>query len=72
MKIIDTIWFTSMYFTIGIVIIENEMGERKAYMGTGSGTDEAADVKRISEWGAKLDLVALHRILGHLGRTFQL
>ena len=65
MKIIDTIWFTEMggVNPIGIVVIETKVGERKAYIGTGTGISEDNDARRIAEMGAKLPTEMLIRIL---------
>ena len=47
MKQLDTIWFSGLE-TIGIVIGEDEItGERKAYIGTGKGYSEEADIQHI-------------------------
>lgn len=54
MKIISTDWIAESQGCIGIVVIENEGGERKAYVGTGAGFSEDADRKRIIDWGGKL------------------
>ncbi len=41
MKVIETLWFTNINGVIGIVIIEEDVtGDRKAYIGPASGTDE--------------------------------
>lgn len=67
MKIIDTSWFTEQEgTTIGIVVIENEIGDRKAYIGTGAGYDEDVDRRHISERGDKVMPQTLERILKHL------
>lgn len=60
MKILNKIWFTEMGSVnpIGIVIIQNEIGEEKAYIGTGSGHNEEDDAKKIAEQGAKFPLNA--------------
>lgn len=64
MKIIDKIWFTEMGSTepIGIVIIETEVGERKAYVGKGLGINEEEDAKFIAKRGAKFGECALSQI----------
>ena len=56
MKIIQKHWFTelSRKELIGVIIKENDDGERKAYIGTGSGYDEARDADHIVGYGAKL------------------
>jgi hypothetical protein len=69
MKILDTIWFTEMgeYQPIGIVIIETEVGEKKAYIGKGLGMKSKEDTKFIAERGAKLPVEILKRIIKLLG-----
>jgi len=57
MKLKGHIWFSGRA-TIGIVLIENEMGEEKAYIGVGGGYDEEADLKLIMEWGTTFPLDA--------------
>ena len=68
MKIISVDWFTEMGETrpIGIVVIENEMGERKAYIGKGAGYNEEIDKRHISKCGGKLMPRTLESILKHL------
>lgn len=63
MKIIDTFWFTSFSGTIGIVVIENEVNECKAYIGMAAGIDESAEANHISKWGAPMPYDVFHRIL---------
>jgi hypothetical protein len=54
MKILGSHWFTQMGGQIiGIVIITNDAGETKAYIGTGFGKDQAQDEIRIASFGAK-------------------
>ena len=53
MKIIEEFWFTSFDDCIGIVVIEEDVsGERKAYIGTASGTKEKEKASAIWAWGA--------------------
>ena len=52
-KIIDATWFTDQSGNcIGIVVIENSVGERKAYIGVASGWDEKKDEQSIADYGA--------------------
>lgn len=57
MKTLDSIWFTQLGSAnpIGIVLVENDEGEKKAYIGTGNGhlSDEVSDAKFIARTGAK-------------------
>ena len=50
MKVIDTLWLTP---TIGLVACENDMGERKFYIGIGEGLNEELDSQTIVDWGGK-------------------
>jgi len=57
MKIIDSVWITSLSLIgcIGIVIGEDEeTGKRKAYVGLGYGLSEQADSEKIARDGGKL------------------
>ena len=63
MKVLDTIWFSSMDDLIGIVIAEDETTkERKVYIGTASGMDETEDARHILEWGNKFSQNVIQRI----------
>lgn len=54
MTVKNVTWFTTgRGECIGIVQIENEMEERKAYIGLGDGHDEGLDIEIIKDWGAK-------------------
>lgn len=67
-KILSSLWFNEMgrVGCIGIVTVENELGERKAYVGIGSGFDEAADARHIAEYGGKLTLDDAKAIVARL------
>ena len=57
MKVIETLWFTNLDGCIGIVVVEEDVtGDRKAYIGPASGTDEKADTEQILAWGNKFSL----------------
>lgn len=67
MKTIETLWFTGMSGCIGIVVIEEDItGDRKAYIGPASGTDEKADTEQIISLGNKFSLDTAQRIEHHL------
>lgn len=66
-KVIDSIWFTNgtglgVGACVGIIIIEDDSGKRKAYVGIGNGVDEKADADRIVAWGTKFYLKTAQRI----------
>jgi hypothetical protein len=48
-------WFNSSDI-IGAVLILNNSGIQKAYIGNGYGYNERADIKKIAEHGCKLPL----------------
>ncbi len=54
MKIIDTLWMTGKG-TVGLVACENDIGEKKFYIGVGEGFNEELDKQNIADWGAKVD-----------------
>ena len=70
MKVIETIWFTDVNGCIGIVIGEEDVtGDRKAYIGSASGTDEKADTEQILAWGNKFSLDVTERIHRYLTKS---
>ncbi len=68
MNIIKTVWFNEYGSSkpIGIVIGIGAIGERKAYIGVGFGSDEKADAKHIAENGAKVSKDMLEEVLKEL------
>ena len=52
MKVIDTLWLTP---TLGLVACENDMEERKFYIGIGEGLNEELDSQTIADWGVRVD-----------------
>lgn len=70
MKIIGTVWFTNMDgHCIGIVTIENDIGERKAYIGLGEGRDEEVDAQHIAENGAPVYKAFIRGVLDMLNKV---
>jgi len=62
-KAIDSMWFTNIHGTVGIVIIEEDVtGDRKAYIGVVPGEDKKADTEAIIAWGNKFSLNTAQRI----------
>lgn len=55
MKVLETLWFTN-YTTTGVIVAENEAGERHVYIGTGTGINSVADQTHILERGTKVRL----------------
>lgn len=70
MKIIDSIWFTSLNKPgcVGIVIGEDAEGRRKAYVGIGNGWDQMADEIGIASNGAPFESILAERLLGLLSK----
>ncbi len=66
MKVIESYWFTTNDGCMGIVVIENDVGERKAYAGTVSGEDEKADTDKLITWGNKLSPAVAQRLANQL------
>lgn len=63
MKVIESLWFSGKDGCVGIIVDEDSVtGERKAYIGSASGIDEEADIKAISDWGAKFPLSIVLRL----------
>ena len=56
MKAIDSMWFNTLQGSFGLVIGENERGERHLYAGVCSGLDQGHDEKSILSWGNKVNI----------------
>ena len=56
MKTLEVIWFNNGRGSIGVVLAENEFGQR-AYMSCVYGHDEEEDIDTVKKWGSKLNLV---------------
>lgn len=64
MKILDSVWFTQMGGTlIGIVKVQNEVGEIKYYIGSCLGDDQEKDEKHIAERGARFPSEAGQKLM---------
>lgn len=67
MKVIDSLWFTTLDGCIGIIVIEEDVtGDRKAYIGPASGKDEKTDMEKVLAWGNKFSIDTAERILHFL------
>jgi len=55
-NVIYSTWFTSLRGCVGIVVIENGIGEFKAYIGSCIGINKEEDEQTIASWGAKFPL----------------
>lgn len=65
MEIIDVSWWTTDK-SIGIVVVKNEVGQLKAYIGVGDGQDEEQDAKNIADGGARVHKQQLEAIIKKL------
>ncbi len=63
MKVIDSMWFTTSQGQFGLVVGENEMGERKLYAGVVSGLNQKADEQAILSWGNKVNIGILEGLI---------
>lgn len=63
MKVIDSMWFNTAQGQFGIVVGENEMGERKLYAGVVPGFDQQADERAILDWGNKVNIGLLEGLI---------
>ena len=63
MKVIDSMWFTTVQGHMGIVVGENEMGERKLYAGVVSGLNQEADEQALLDWGSKVNIPMLEGLI---------
>ena len=74
MKIIDSVWWTNKQSmsgggtVIGIVFIETDQGQRKAYIGTAFGHDHKSDEMNIAERGTPVYLSHAQIIINNLNK----
>ena len=54
MKILDKMWFTSGIGTIGLVLVENDIGEKRVYICPVGGCDEESDAEYVANWGCRV------------------
>lgn len=77
MKIITSKWATNMTSqnansSIGFVLVENEKGVHKLYVGNGVGLDEKADEVNIAEWGTEISEGSpIYQLMYATARGFQ-
>lgn len=73
-RVKDVFWCTpggpsisNMNLSIGLVVCEDEFtGQRRGYMGIGSGQDWKADIQRIKDWGSPVNLAFAEQIVDSL------
>jgi len=68
-KVKNSIWFTGMGGTIGIVFTVNEVGTRKAYIKTVTGIDQKQDEREIADYGSPVTEGHANLILRHLSEN---
>jgi len=56
-------WFNTAQGTFGIVVGENDRGERKLYGGTVIGLDQTLDEQAILDWGNKINIDKLEGLI---------
>tara|TARA_R110000772_G_scaffold17946_3_gene50119 strand:+ start:216564 stop:216782 length:219 start_codon:yes stop_codon:yes gene_type:complete len=61
-KIHNVDWFNTPNGCIGIVLHENEFGEKHAYIKQVPGLVEAIDIADVADWGAKIHVHQAKRI----------
>lgn len=69
MKIIETFWFNQ----IGVIVVENETGERKAYIKQIEGISDVYDIQQIVSHGIPVYVAVLESILKVLkgGKSYE-
>jgi hypothetical protein len=68
-KVIDDFWFTPAGGTIGIVLMENEVGQKKAYIKCVTGFDRDEDIRAILDYGSPVTIQFAKAIFDHLKPT---
>lgn len=69
MQVIEKFWMNN----IAIIVVETEVGERKAYVGTCGGDSDVYDVQQIIMHGTPIHVSMLESILKVLkgGKTYE-
>jgi len=62
MKIIQSWWFAGQV-CVGMVVTENDTGNRKARIGVGKGNNEESDSQLIADYGFEISLVDLQDVI---------
>jgi hypothetical protein len=65
-KILDSTWFTAGNDFIGIVMTEDRLGNRKAYIKSAGGQCIENDILTICRWGAAFPMNAAYELFPHL------
>ncbi len=62
-KVIDVTWITSPHGTVGIVVTENDLGERRLRASSVEGENEDRDAQYVAEWGGAVSINDLERMI---------
>jgi len=65
-KVIDSMWFTTLQGQFGFVVGENEMGERKLYAEVVDGFDQKADEEELLSWGNKVNIGMMEGLIAKM------
>jgi len=63
MKVIDSMWFNTVQGNFGLVVGENETGERRLYGGVVSGLIQETDAQEILSWGNKVNISLIEGLI---------
>ena len=63
MKVIESLWFSSLQGACGLVVGENDRGKRKIYGGPARGLDQGTDERQILDWGNRVNVGMLESLL---------
>ena len=66
MKVIDSIWISTVLGNFGLVVGENDTGERKLYGGIASGDNQEDDEIMIMALGNKLNLATIEGLIARV------
>ena len=69
MKLLDTLWISDTDPPIGIVLTENEVGQKKVYVKAVQGLNEEYDKQDVAQNGGKIHQRQALKILNHLQST---
>lgn len=63
LKVIDSLWVSTIQGRFGFVVGENEVGERKLYAGVVLGFSQKDDEQAILDWGNKINISLLEGLI---------
>ena len=62
MKILDSLWFTGEFGTIGIVVVQYNSKDIKIYIGVAKGKNKQMDERMLAQFGAPFYLKHLYAL----------